>query len=184
MSYAPSTGRSVSSATRGLEAGERGAEAMVDAVTECEVSGRVPGDVEAVGAIPPSFVAVRRREEQQALAARGQGHPVQGDVTGEEAGERLGARVEAEHLFHRDRDAVGVGEQQRPLFGERVQPEDRVPDELRRRLVAGDEQQEAEAEDLAVGEVGVAVVVPRGARSRGRRRARRVGSRAGRSKNA
>ena len=55
-----------------LEAGERGAEAHVDAVAEADVlHRRRPVDVELVGPIPHPLVAVRRTEEQQHLRAFG-----------------------------------------------------------------------------------------------------------------
>ena len=55
-----------------LEAGQRGAEAHVNAVTETDVLHRPRAiDVELVGPVPHPFVAVGRAEQQQHLRALG-----------------------------------------------------------------------------------------------------------------
>ena len=120
----------------------------MEPVAEREVAGRVATDVEAVGFVPAALVAVRGSEQQQTLAAGGKGGAVQLDVAGQEPGEGLGRRVEAQRLFDGRGDEGRVGEQLGPLVGKRVEPEDRVAEQLRRGLVARDQQQEAEAEHL------------------------------------
>ena len=96
--------------------------------------------------------------------------------------------LEAEDLLDRIRDPAGIGDHLRPFVREPLQGEQAVAEQLRRRLVPGDDQQEEEADDLLVGEV-IAFAVGRDQRGReivgagiataGRRRTRRSTCRAG-----
>ncbi len=136
----------------GLEPGQGCTEAVMDAMAEREVTGRVAADVEAVRLVPPSFVAIGGSEEQESLASRGQGHPVQLDVARQHARERLGRGVEAQCLLDGRRNERRVGQEPRALVGKGGEPVDRVAEQLGGRLVARDQQQEAEAEHLGGGE--------------------------------
>jgi hypothetical protein len=60
--------------------------------------------------------------------------------------------VEAHDLFHGVGDLRGVRAQPRALVGWARELHDRVAEHLRRRLVAGDDEEEAEPDDLGIGQ--------------------------------
>ena len=113
---------------------------------------------------------------------------VQLDVAGQRARHQLCRALVAEDLLDRIGDAVRVGEHLRPLLREALQREQTVAEQLRRGLVARDDQEEEEADDLLVGEVlAVALgrdqrggeIVGAGIAAGGRPRTRRSTCRAG-----
>ena len=76
--------RNSSSATRPFETGERGAEAVVDAPPEREVRRVFAVDVEHVGRVVVTGVAVGRADQEQHGAARRNGRAVVLDVVGDD----------------------------------------------------------------------------------------------------
>ena len=63
-----------------LEPRQRGAEAVVDAVTERDVTRGVAPNVELIGGAPAALVAIRRTEQQQDLGSGAHRLAVQLDV--------------------------------------------------------------------------------------------------------
>ena len=104
----------------------------------------------SIGPLEGALVAVRRPDQQEHLLAGRHRDAVQRDVAGENAGEHLGGVVVSHHLFDGAGDAVGVGEQPGALVGVPRQERHGIAEHLRGRLVARDDQQEAEADDLGI----------------------------------
>jgi hypothetical protein len=135
-----------------LQPGDRGAEAEVRALSECQMSGRVAAYVEAVRVRPARLVPVGGSEQQQYPRAFRHRGAVDRDVLGERACHQRGRTVEAQHLFDRRRNQARIGEQCRALIRVAVQPVHGIAEQLGRRLVAGDQQQEAEPKQFVRGE--------------------------------
>ena len=141
-----------------LEAGQRRAEAVVDAVAERVVALQrlqVATDVEAVGIVPRRRVTVGRAEEDQQLRID------LGDVDARRCVDRAGGG--AEQPVHRRVEAAGSPPSRwPPACGRRARapswsgcsskPVDDVADQQRGGGAAGDEQELAEAEHLLLGE--------------------------------
>ena len=75
------------------------------------------------------------------------------DVAHRGAGQHLGRRLDPEHLLDRGRDQRRVGHELGPLLGVASEQLGAEPDQGRGRVVAGDQEQEGEAEQLLVGQV-------------------------------
>jgi hypothetical protein len=142
----------------GLDAGEGGAEAVVDAVAEGEVLVGGAADVEAVGVGDERGVAVGGGEvEEQALAdleslaaeLEGLVDPPRNDLHG---------GVVAEHLLDGGGDEGGVVAQGGPLLGVAGEGPRAVADQVAGGLVAGEQQHGGEHQQLGLAEV-LAVVL-------------------------
>jgi hypothetical protein len=123
-----------------LEPGQRRAQTEVQAEPGGDVVARVAVEVEGVGRGPATLVAVGGGEEERDLPARLQAPAVELDVARERARHHVRRRVEAQHLLDRARHQRRLGDQPgaerrraRQLVGE-------IPEQLGRRLVAGDDQ--------------------------------------------
>ena len=117
----------------------------------------VPEDVVVVGAREDPLVAVGRAEAEQQLGALRRDRAVQLDVLEQVAGEHLAGGVEAQRLLdprvdHRGRRARVRSKTCCELVGVPGQVEERVAEQLGGGLVAGDDHQEQERDDLLVGE--------------------------------
>jgi hypothetical protein len=134
-----------------LDAGERGADAVVGTVPEREVAGPVAGDVEATGAGEDRGIVVGGAvfEQHQLAGIHGDLPDTQACPTVAEDGNAAAAR-RAQDLLDRGGHLVWV-RRQRPLLG-RIgqQAQDTHIDGHHRRLMAREQQVHRERRDLAV----------------------------------
>ena len=93
-----------------FEAGEAGAEAEVGAVAEGQVTDVVAVDVEDVGLLEATIVAVRRRHDRQDGAARGHGDAVTVDVLHHVPRRRVPGGLVAQRLLDHAGDERAVGD--------------------------------------------------------------------------
>ena len=99
-----------------LQPGERGAEAVVDAVSEGEVTGARTVDVEHLGIVVHALVVVRGRQADDDLGAGGDRHPAQFDRLDGVPERRVRDRgVEAQELLQRRREPSGIGDEAAPV---------------------------------------------------------------------
>ena len=140
-----------------LQAGERGAEAVMDAVPEGEMADARTVDVEHLGIVVGVLVAVRRRQADDDLGAGRNRHAAQFDRFDGVSKRRVrDRRVEAQELLQRRLEPFGIATQQRQLTRVAEQGDDAVADEARGRVVTGDDQLEDRREQLP----GVEALVP------------------------
>jgi hypothetical protein len=93
----------------GFETGERGADAVVDAVAEAEVGVVAAGEVEQVGLVEAGGVAVSGGEDDQDRVAGGDGLAAEGDRGGGVApGGELHRAVVAEEFLDGGGEEVGL----------------------------------------------------------------------------
>ncbi len=118
-----------------LVAGQRGAEADVDAAAEGHVVSCVrPRDVEAVGLVEHLGIPIGASEQQHHRGSLRDGHAGDLGVAVRPSRRHLYGAVEAQHLLHRRRPQTGVLSQQRELVGMVHQCDDAVADQVDRRL--------------------------------------------------
>jgi hypothetical protein len=129
---------------------QRRTEAVVDAATEPKVIGWVPSGEKGVclGIVP--VVAVRRAKEQQDAGAGGYVLRCDAYFVGGVAKEALDRCVVAHHLLNECRHQSRIVCERAPLVGLVDHGQRGVADRTRCGLVAGDEQQNAERNDLVV----------------------------------
>jgi hypothetical protein len=123
----------------------------VGAVTEAEVTGRRAVGDELVGIREGALVAVRRAEPRHDPVALFDCGLAERHVAARDARHRLHGRTVAQHLLDGSPDSVFVA----CKLGEKfliAETAHRVRDEIRRRDVAGDEQQHAHPERLLLWE--------------------------------
>jgi hypothetical protein len=121
-------------------------------VPEREVSTGGPGDVEAIGVVELPLVEVGRRPHEQHPAAGGDRAAGDLDVGGRNARRGVGRRCDAQHLLDRAGDRRRIGRQPVAHVGMPGEELEAVADEVRGRVVAPDEQEPAEGEQLVLGE--------------------------------
>lgn len=138
----------------GLQAGERGTQAEVDAVAEGDMAAGVAGDVEAVGVVEAEGVASGVGDHgEHDLAATGDHRAGDVDrVEGEAEGGGLQRSVVAQHLLDRAVDEGQIGAQRGELLRVGEQRQHAVGDEIAGGLVAGDQQQLGHAQEFFVAE--------------------------------
>ncbi len=130
----------------------------MDASAERERVDVGPGEVERVGRLVPARVAVGRAEHQEHRVAGRDRDASDLDVLGGDPVRELERGVVAEQLRCEVGGQIGLRAQQFVLIGLVEEAHDRVADEVRRRLEAGDEQQQQHVVEFAVVEGVVGVV--------------------------
>jgi hypothetical protein len=133
-----------------LETREPGAEAEVDAPREGHVAVDGPADVERVRGGELARVAVRRREEGDDHVAAPDRLPVPGDVLRRDLHGGRNGPVVAEQLLDRAVQQRGIVADERGLRRVAEQVEEAVADQVRRRLVAREEEEDAVCDHLVV----------------------------------
>ena len=136
-----------------FESGERGAEAVVRAVAEREVTRDRSPDVEALGVRELAVVEVCGTPDEHDPRPGGDRDPVQLDLPHRGARQHLRRRLDAQHLLDGRGEQRRVGDERGALVGMAGEQLGAVPDQARRGVVAGDEEQEREPEELLVGQV-------------------------------
>ena len=127
----------------------------METVTEPQRPLDQPPRVEALRFVVLPLVAVGRAGEQQDEVARRHGAAVELDVPSEGPPLELRGRVPTQRLLDRVRHESGVVEQELALIGKPVQGDRRVGHQLGDGLVARHCEQQAETDELLVGQVGV-----------------------------
>ena len=136
-----------------LHPGQCRTEAEVGAVPERQVTLGAAPDVERPGGRPVlALVVVGGPDDEQHGLACLEGFTVELDVVRQRPVHVLRRVVEAQRLLDRVGDERRIVDEERTLLGMLGQQLDRVGEQLRRRLVAGDDEQDAEAEQLLLGE--------------------------------
>ncbi len=134
-----------------LQAGQLVAQAEVGAEAEGHVRVGAAGDVEGVGLVEDGLVAVGRGVEEEQLLALADGGVAQLDVAGGRAGHVLDGRHPAQHLLDRTgQQAFGVGGQAGQLLGPGQQLLHAAADDVARRLVAADEDEQGLVDERGV----------------------------------
>jgi len=131
-----------------LDPGERGAEAEVDALPEAEMRAVRAVEIEAVGLDEAPLVAIGRAEHRDHHRAGRDRDAAELDRPGRPAHQDLDRPVVAQHLLDEVRHERAIV---RDRLRDRRLPHQRehaAPDQVRRRLVARDEQARHEARDL------------------------------------
>ncbi len=136
-----------------FESGEAGAEAEVFADAEGEVVVGVAGDVEGIGVCEVVFVAVDGGVPHDDAVAFGNGLAVDLCVGGGDAGHVGDGGGPAEDFFDGAIDEVWVIAEELPLFGVFGEGVHAAGDGVACGFVAGDEEEEAEEEDVHVAEL-------------------------------
>ena len=153
-------------ARRGLEPRERRAETEVRALAEREHGAGVAQQVVAIGIGKHALVAIGRADQQHDAIAVAHALAVQLDVARDAcAPAPASSRRSAASPRPSAGSASGSASHEAALLGIAPQPVDGVAEQLGRRLVAGDDHQEEEADDLDVVE---AVAVDLGGEQRAR----------------
>ena len=109
------------------------------AEAEGQVTARVTGDVEHVGALEAAFVPVRRANEKKQRIVLSHLYALDLDIATRAPEQELNRRLAAQRLFDEPRDEALVADQEVELIGVDEQCPHRVADEIGRRLVTGDE---------------------------------------------
>ncbi|MCP9954032.1 hypothetical protein LUX39_41745 [Actinomadura madurae] len=137
----------------GLELRQVRADAEVHAAGEAQVTRDLPGDVQlAGGRAELALVPVRRPEQHHHLLALRDLPAVERHGTRRGAGERLHRCLQAEELHQRVRDQGRVGRQPLALDVVAVEKRHAVRDQVAGRVVAARDHDEAEPEDVPVGQ--------------------------------
>ena len=147
-----------------LEPRQRRTQAEVRAEAEREVAVVAARDVEAVGLVEHRRVAVRRADAADHERALPDRHAAELHVLERDAHGALHRAVEAQHLLDRALQQLGLRAQARELVGVLQERERPVPDQVRGRLVTGEQQQDRGRQQLAVAE-RVAVLLRRDERA-------------------
>src|SRR5579864_5585544 len=122
-----------------LEAGQRCAETEVAPDAKADRCARIAPEVVAIRLREDPGIAVCRSGEQQHPTAGRHDTTVQRDIDRRGAGEHLTHCVVAKGLFDPIVDTGSTGERRHPLIREPPGPAPGVPEELGRRLIAGDD---------------------------------------------
>jgi hypothetical protein len=109
-------------------------------------------NVEDVGILEDALVAVRRADQERDARAPGNLAAVDLHRAGGGAGDQLRGGVVAQRLLHPARNQRRVVAHALPLVGVLPQPVDGVPEQLGGGLVAGDDHEEEEGDDVPVAE--------------------------------
>ena len=123
-------------------------EAEVGTVAERQVPVDPAPYVEAVGVGELPVVQVGGAPHEHHPGAGGDEYAVALDVSRDRAGQGLGGGGDAQHLLDGVGHERGVGGEGRPLVGVAGEELDTVAQEARGRVVAADDQEEAEPEQL------------------------------------
>src|SRR5207249_4938694 len=135
---------------RRLEPRERGADAEVDPVPEREMAAVAAAEVEAVRLVEPLGIAVRGAREGEHEVARADGLAAQHDRPSCAAAKALDRAVVTEQLLDGARGESRVPSQALELGRVPEQGEQAVPDQVRGRLVAGEEERDARRDELVL----------------------------------
>ena len=121
----------------------------MDAVSEGEMAGARPFDVEHLGIVVDTLVAIRRRQADDDLGPGRNRHAAQFDRFDGVSKRRVrDRRVETQELLQRRRQPIRIVTQRRQLTRVAEQGDDAVADEAGGRVVAGDDQLEDRREQL------------------------------------
>ena len=136
-----------------LQTRERGTETEMNALAEGQMLIGFSGDIETRGIVELGFVAIGRadpRHDPGPLRDRKSSklHVISGHTE-----HRLHRRTVAKHFFDGASEQVRVGLKLLPFARMLQQRLDGIPDQVRGRLVAGDQQQAAEGQDFRFGQV-------------------------------
>ncbi len=142
-----------------LQAGECGAQAVVEPRAEAEHADVLAADVERVGIRMAFGVAVGGGEHGGHVAALGHGHPAHVDGPGGDALGHLHRGVPAEALLHGPRGQFGSAHEQVPLLPVPEQRVHREPEQPGGGLETGDQDEQQGVDEFPLGQppvVGVA----------------------------
>ena len=132
-----------------LHAGQRRTETVMDAVTEREVTGLIPVEVELLGAGVSVRVPVRRGQADDDLFTGGDRHATESERRRRVAKRRMRDRcVVAQELIHGFGDPRGVGAELGELSRVAEQGDEAVADEAGGCVVTGDDQLKDRREQL------------------------------------
>ena len=133
--------------------GQMRAQAEVRAATETQKLGPdFASDQVVVGILERPLVTMGRTGQQQQDIALGNRGVVEGELSGDDAGQDLAGGVIAQRFLDPQRNPGQVGVDRGQLIGVLVAPKRGIGKKFGGRLVAGDHHQEHEPEDFLVGE--------------------------------
>src|SRR5262249_32162069 len=122
-----------------LQTGQRSAKTVVDTIAKGHVLVRCAGDVEPVWVYKRLRIAVCRGPEQSDLATGRDGGAMYLDITRRRTEQELHWRIVAQDFLHHAWDERRVVAEHTLLLRMGRQRQHRVPDQVRRGLVAGHE---------------------------------------------
>src|SRR6185312_13274596 len=144
----------------GLQPGERGAEAVVDALAVADVLVVRAFEVESVGVLEPFRVTVRRPVTQEDRRARRDGGAGDLDVLeGRAGGPELDRRLKAQQLLDPGHDQLRSAAQLLELVGVPQQGQHAVRDQVDRGLMPGEEHEQRVVDDRLLGQAPLRAVV-------------------------
>ena len=130
------------------------------AVAECQVPDALSTRVEGVGPIERGRIALCGGHEQHHRVALGKGDVPDRHLLRRRPPDQLHRRVVPQRLLDDHRGAIGITGELGPVLRLTQHHQDRVGDQVHRRLVARDQQQVARRDDLLGGQL-VAVLLGR-----------------------
>src|SRR4029453_12216265 len=136
----------------GLQARERGADAIVDALSESQLRRDVAPDVEPVGVGVLPLVPVGGAEQEQDAIPRRDPAAIPFDVSRDRPYGVLGRRRPAQHLLDGAGNRARVGQDAGVLIRVAREQDGGEAEQPGGRLAPGGAEQRAEADDLAIGE--------------------------------